>query len=177
MSQQEDDLRALAKIMDFLRAVSILMVVIHFDRTAGLFRSILYTKLFALVLLALSCLGTKGVKEEKITWARIWTVLAAGLVLFFLNWWILSLPLPVEANAALYTATAAAGYVCLLMSGTWMSRLLRTNLMEDVFNVENERVERRVHQRGKPVPCFHRAGHAGQRQVVCRGKQFHQAAD
>ena len=163
MSQQEDDLRALAKIMDFLRAVSILMVVIHlywycyeavrlwgidigvvdrvlmnFDRTAGLFRSILYTKLFALVLLALSCLGTKGVKEEKITWARIWTVLAAGLVLFFLNWWILSLPLPVEANAALYTATVAAGYVCLLMSGTWMSRLLRTNLMEDVFNVENE---------------------------------------
>ena len=163
MSQQEDDLRALAKIMDFLRAVSILLVVIHlywycyeavrlwgidigvvdrvlvnFDRTAGLFRSILYTKLFALVLLALSCLGTKGVKEEKITWARIWTVLAAGLVLFFLNWWILSLPLPVEADAALYTATVAAGYVCLLMSGTWMSRLLRTNLMEDVFNVENE---------------------------------------
>ena len=163
MSQQEDDLRALAKIMDFLRAVSILLVVIHlywycyeavrlwgidigvvdrvlvnFDRTAGLFHSIVYTKLFALVLLALSCLGTKGVKEEKITWARIWTVLAAGLVLFFLNWWILSLPLSVEANAALYTATVAAGYVCLLMSGTWMSRLLRTNLMEDVFNVENE---------------------------------------
>ena len=163
MSQQEDDLRALAKIMDFLRAVSILLVVIHlywycyeavrlwgidigvvdrvlvnFDRTAGLFHSIVYTKLFALVPLALSCLGTKGVKEEKITWARIWTVLAAGLVLFFLNWWILSLPLPVEANAALYTATVAAGYVCLLMSGTWMSRLLRTNLMEDVFNVENE---------------------------------------
>ena len=163
MSQQEDDLRALAKIMDFLRAVSILLVVIHlywycyeavrlwgidigvvdrvlvnFDRTAGLFRSILYTKLFALVLLALSCLGTKGVKEEKISRARNWTVLAAGLVLFFLNWWILSLPLPVEANAALYTATVAAGYVCLLMSGTWMRRLLRPTLMEDVFNVENE---------------------------------------
>ena len=113
-------------------------VLVNFDRTAGLFHSIVYTKLFALVFLALSCLGTKGVKEEKITWARIWTVLAAGLVLFFLNWWILSLPLPVEADAALYTATVAAGYVCLLMSGTWMSRLLRTNLMEDVFNVENE---------------------------------------
>lgn len=90
MSQQEDDLRALAKIMDFLRAVSIILVVIHlywycyeavrlwgigigvvdrvlmnFDRTAGLFHHILYTKFFALLLLALSCLGTKGVKEEK----------------------------------------------------------------------------------------------------------------
>ena len=163
MSQQEDDLRALAKIMDFLRAVSIILVVIHlywycyeavrlwgidigvmdrvlmnFDRTAGLFHHILYTKFFALLLLALSCLGTKGVKEEKITWRRIWAVLAAGLLLFFLNWWILSLPLPVEAVAGFYTASMAAGYVCLLMAGTWMSRLLRTNLMEDVFNVENE---------------------------------------
>ena len=156
-------MRALAKIMDFLRAVSILLVVMHlywycyeairlwgvnigvvdkilmnFDRTAGLFHSILYTKLFALVLLALSCLGTKGVKNEKITWTRIWTVLGAGLVLFFLNWWILDLPLPLLANTALYTAAIAAGYVCLLMAGTWMSRLLKTNLMDDVFNNENE---------------------------------------
>ena len=63
MSQQEDDLRALAKIMDFLRAVSIILVVmnvywfcyeairlwgidigvvdrilVNFNRTAGLFR-------------------------------------------------------------------------------------------------------------------------------------------
>ena len=30
MSQQEDDLRALAKIMDFLRAVGIILVVVHF---------------------------------------------------------------------------------------------------------------------------------------------------
>ena len=163
MSQQEDDLRALAKIMDFLRAVSIILVVIHiywycyeaiqlwginigvvdrmlmnFQRTAGLFGSIIYTKIFALVLLALSCLGTTGVKEEKITWKKIWTVLVVGFILFFLNWWILALPLPIEANTALYIATMAAGYICLLMGGLWMSRLLKYNLMEDVFNNENE---------------------------------------
>ena len=163
MSQQEDDLRALAKIMDFLRAVSIILVVIHiywycyeaiqlwginigvidrmlmnFQRTAELFGSIIYTKIFALVLLALSCLGTTGVKEEKITWKKIWTVLAVGFILFFLNWWILALPLPIEANTALYIATMAAGYICLLMGGLWMSRLLKYNLMEDVFNNENE---------------------------------------
>ena len=163
MSQQEDDLRALAKIMDFLRAVSIILVVIHiywycyeaiqlwginigvvdrmlmnFQRTAGLFGSIIYTKIFALVLLALSCLGTTGVKEEKITWKIIWTVLAVGFILFFLNWWILALPLPIEANTALYIATMAVGYICLLMGGLWMSRLLKYNLMEDVFNNENE---------------------------------------
>ena len=163
MSQQEDDLRALAKIMDFLRAVSIILVVMHiywycygaiqlwginigvvdrmlmnFQRTAGLFGSIIYTKIFALLLLALSCLGTTGIKEEKITWKKIWTVLAVGFILFFLNWWILVLPLPIEANTALYIATMATGYICLLMGGLWMSRLLKYNLMEDVFNNENE---------------------------------------
>ena len=163
MSQQEDDLRALAKIMDFLRAVSIILVVMHiywycyeaiqlwginigvvdkmlmnFQRTAGLFGSIIYTKIFTLILLALSCLGTTGVKEEKITWKKIGTVLAVGFILFFLNWWILALPLPIEANTALYIATMAAGYICLLMGGLWMSRLLKYNLMEDVFNNENE---------------------------------------
>ena len=163
MSQQEDDLRALAKIMDFLRAVSIIWVVMHlywycyeairlwgvnigvvdkvlmnFQRTAGLFSCILYTKLFSVLLLALSCLGTHGVKGEKITWGRIWTALAAGFLLFFLNWWILSLPLPIEANTAIYVATMTAGYICLLMAGLWMSRLLKHNLMDDVFNTENE---------------------------------------
>ena len=67
MSQQEDDLRALAKIMDFLRAVSIILVFAH-----------------------------------------------------------------------LYAFTMTVGYVCLLMAGLYMSRLLKNNLMEDVFNQENE---------------------------------------
>ena len=161
--QQEDDLRALAKIMDFLRAVSILLVVMNiywycyeailswgvnigvvdrilmnFDRTAGLFHSILYTKLFAVVLLGLSCLGTTGVKDEKITWPRIGTALVAGFVLFFLNWWLLTLPLPLMATTLLYITTMAAGYVCLLMAGLWASRLLKNNLMDDPFNNENE---------------------------------------
>ena len=160
---QEDDLRALGKIMDFLRAVSIILaimnvywycyeamhmwgvtigvvdrILINFNRTGGLFHSILYTKLFSLLLLALSCLGTKGVKAEKMSWSRIWTVLVVGFCLFFLNWWILLLPISHLGNATLYIFTMTAGYICLLMGGLWMSRLLKHNLMEDVFNNENE---------------------------------------
>ena len=160
---QEDDLRALGKIMDFLRAVSIILAImnvywycyeamhiwgvtigvvdrflINFNRTGGLFHSILYTKLFSLLLLALSCLGTKGVKAEKMSWNRIFTVLAVGFFLFFLNWWILLLPISYLGNATLYIFTMTAGYICLLMGGLWMSRLLKHNLMEDVFNNENE---------------------------------------
>ena len=161
--QQEDDLRALAKIMDFLRAVSIILVVIHvywygygairtwgigigvvdrilmnFQRTVGLFSSMLYTKLFAVVLLGLSCLGTKGVKGEKITWEKIYAALGMGGVLFFLNGWLLHLPLPFTVDVGLYVVTISAGYACLLMAGLWMSRLLKHNLMDDVFNNENE---------------------------------------
>ena len=160
---QEDDLRALGKIMDFLRAVSIILaimnvywycyeamrmwgvtigvvdrILINFNRTGGLFHSILYTKLFSLLLLALSCLGTKGVKAEKMSWNKIWTVLVVGSCLFFLNWWILLLPISNLGNATLYIFTMTAGYICLLMGGLWMSRLLKHNLMEDVFNNENE---------------------------------------
>ncbi|MBF1078787.1 MAG: YWFCY domain-containing protein [Prevotellaceae bacterium] len=163
MMQQEDDLRALAKIMDFLRAVSIILVVIHvywygygairtwgigigvvdrilmnFQRTVGLFSSMLYTKLFAVVLLGLSCLGTKGVKGEKITWEKIYAALGMGGVLFFLNGWLLRLPLPFTIDVGFYIVTISAGYACLLMAGLWMSRLLKHNLMDDVFNNENE---------------------------------------
>ena len=160
---QEDDLRALGKVMDFMRGISVIFLLINcywfcyeafqqwhftlgiinkilmnFQRTTGLFSSILWTKLFCVVFLALSCLGTKGVKEEKITWPKIWTVLFSGFVFFFLNWWLLVLPIGKIGAASLYIFTLSIGYICLLMGGVWMSRLLRNNLMDDVFNTENE---------------------------------------
>ncbi len=160
---QEDDLRALGKIMDFMRALSVIFLLINaywfcyeafltwgftlgivdkilmnFQRTSSLFSSILWTKLFCLVFLALSCLGTKGVKEESITWPKIWVVLAVGFVLFFLNWWLLALPIGKVGAASLYIFSLSVGYICLLMAGVWMSRLLKNNLMDDVFNLENE---------------------------------------
>ena len=160
---QEDDLRALGKVMDFMRGISVIFLLINcywfcyeafhtwgftlgivdkilmnFQRTTGLFSSILWTKLFCVVFLALSCLGTKGVKEEKITWPKIWTVLFSGFVFFFLNWWLLTLPIGKVGVATLYIFTLSVGYICLLMAGVWMSRLLKNNLMDDVFNTENE---------------------------------------
>ena len=160
---QEDDLRALGKIMDFMRGISVLFLLINcywfcysafemwhftlgiidkillnFQRTTGLFSSMLWTKLFCVVFLGLSCLGTKGVKEEKITWGMIYSALAVGFVLFFLNWWLLVLPISAVSAASLYIFSLSLGYICLLMAGVWMSRLLKNNLMDDVFNMENE---------------------------------------
>ena len=112
--QQEDDIRGLAKTMEFMQAESILFLVIHvywycyqafsdmgisigivdkillnFQRTAGLFRSLLLTKVFALIFLALSCLGTKGVKNRDMTWNKIYAFFLGGLVLFLMNWLML----------------------------------------------------------------------------------------
>lgn len=157
---QEDDLRGLAKVIDFMRAISILFVLIHcywfcyesfrewnitigvvdrilmnFQKNTGLFSSLLWTKLFVVLFLGLSCLGTRGVKDEKITWRNIIILLVVGFITFFLNWMLLAIS---EVGAILYISSLAIGYICLLMGGTWMSRLLKNNLMDDVFNVENE---------------------------------------
>lgn len=161
--QQEDDLRGLAKVMEFMRAISIIFIVVHiywfcyqaivdmginigvvdkillnFQNTAGLFSNLLVTKVFAIIFLALSCLGTKGVKNQKMTWQKIYATFLGGLVLFFMNWWLLDLPFSPIVNMAIYTVTMTVGYILLLMSGVWISRMFKHNLMEDVFNVANE---------------------------------------
>ena len=157
MSQQEDDLRSLAKIMDMLRGISLILVVANIywfcqsliggwrfhsetmkvlgnlNEAGGLFNNLWNAKWWALLLLALSCFGTKGVKNEKIKWGQIWLFLSVGSVLFFFNWWMLSFGWTV-----IYIVTTAAGFVCLLLGGVWMSRLLKNNMMDDRFNDENE---------------------------------------
>ena len=159
--QGEDDLRGLAKIIAFMRAVSILLVLMHlywfcydffiengwtleiinkildnFNRTAGLFEHTLYTKVFAMVLLALSCLGTRGVKNEKITWRKIYFLLIVGFIFFFLNFPFLNRTF--NFTLFFYILSTGIGYIALMVAGVWMSRLLRNNLMDDVFNNENE---------------------------------------
>ena len=158
MSQQEDDLRALAKIMDMLRAVSIALVVANlycftritvvesneffnvldrlisnFNRACGLFINPWNAKWWALLLLATSCFGTKGVKNDKITWKHIWISISIGAILFLLNWWMPTHDMPIG-----YIITTTLGYIGLLMGGVWMSRLLKNNMMDDRFNEENE---------------------------------------
>lgn len=158
MSQQEDDLRSLAKIMDFLRAISIVLVVANlyfftrvetvdsnefymvvdkilnnFNSECGLFANTFNSKLFAMLLLALSCFGTKGVKDEAITWRHIIIVGVVGIVVFLFNSWLLPL-----GYRYIYIITTILGYVGMLMSGIWISRMLKNNMMDDRFNDENE---------------------------------------
>jgi hypothetical protein len=161
--QNEDDIRSLAKIIELIRAVSILILIVHvywfcyefleeqngtvpiidkillnFQKYTGLFSNPIWSKLVSFVLLAISCLGIRGVKTEKITWRKILIFLGSGFVLFFFNGFIIKLQYSISLKCSFYVLTLAVGYIFLLKAGLWMSRLIKNNLMEDVFNLENE---------------------------------------
>ncbi|EHO10201.1 conjugal transfer protein MobC [Myroides odoratimimus] len=159
--QSEDDLRALSKILSFLRAVSIIILLLHiywfcyslfiplglthpvidkillgFNAKSSLFAHPLYTKIFSILLLGLSLLGNKGVKNQKITLKKVAILFFMGAGLFFLNFFLLKSNL-IVVNI-LYIASLSIGYILLLVSGAYLSRLINQELLEDVFNLENE---------------------------------------
>lgn len=158
MSQQEDDLRALAKIMDFVRGISFVIVAANLlwytglkvvdsnwfyittykilnnlNNTCGMFNNPNNAKWFALMLLAISCFGTKGVKKEGIKWKHIIIAVVGGLFLFMGCWWM-----PAHGWYYTYVICTVTGFVSMLFGGIWMSRIMRGNMMDDRFNNENE---------------------------------------
>ena len=104
----------------------------------GFYSSPLYSKLFAFLLLLIACLGSRGIKSQKIGWTHIIAVGLTGFILYFFNGSLLRIPASPGVCVAWYAATLFAGYLLMLTAGIWMWRLLRHNLLDDVFNDENE---------------------------------------
>ena len=140
--QQEDDLRSLENIIQFIRAVSCLFLLLNvywfcyewfsahgltapvadrillgFQRMTALFSYSVTTKLCAFVLLALSCYGTKSVRDENISRRDIAVTGAVGLLLFFFNDFLRFLPFGSGVRFWSYSLTLVAGYLCLLATG------------------------------------------------------------
>lgn len=160
MSQNETGLK---KNLDFMRALSIIIlltniyyycypffdaqgwtigiadrILLNFQRNTGLFSSPLNTELFALLFLAFSCLGVRGRKDTKITRRQIWLYLAAGLLLYFGSSLLLYLRSTSPVVTLFYITILGSGYIFLLTAGVWISRIIKNNVMDDVFNDENE---------------------------------------
>lgn len=159
---QEDDLRALGKIVDFFRATAVVLLVLHcywycyeafyslglYNQVfngimkeiakTGLFTDFTLNKIYCALMLGLSCLGTRGKKSEKMNWLMIGFALFFGAILFFLNHPFLNITNNVQSNAVLYILSLVLGFILLLTAGSWISRLLNNDLMKDVFNEENE---------------------------------------
>ena len=158
-----EDERGLKKIMDFMRLISVSLVLLHvyyycygffaeqqltaawsgkiltrFSTKTVLFHAPYVTKLAAAVFLALSCLGTKGKPKEGQTWGPIVVGLVIGALLFFGSSLLLDLPYSLAMITAVYAGAIAVGFLLLLWAGNSISRLLKVNLMGDIFNLENE---------------------------------------
>ena len=137
----QEDARGLGKTTDFMRAVSILFLVMNvyyfcypfFHRTHSL-----VTKSFCLMFLLFSAMGARGRRQMEMSRLRIGCVLICGLSFYFSSELLLTSPWDIRLVTLLYVSAVTAGYICLLTAGMWAGRLLGSRLMDDVFNEENE---------------------------------------
>src|SRR5690554_5926257 len=154
--------QGLRKILDFTRLLSLAILIIHFYlscyvafKDLGLsseitdnviriisnieiFESTVLSKSAALGLLLISLIGAKGRKDEK-TDAKTWLIYGTlGIVLFFGSVLCFRIDLNLRVLVPLYIAICSLGYILVLTSGTRLSRLIKFNLMGDIFNKDNE---------------------------------------
>ncbi|MCE7043827.1 conjugal transfer protein MobC [Dyadobacter sp. CY312] len=160
--QTGENEQALRKILDMTRMISLVLLGLHFyyycyaafsqweivssftDRllhnvtATGLFSSFLKSKVFALGFLAISLLGSRGKKSEKLQYKNAFVYMTAGLLVYFLSYYLLLIKLTVAASAMLYFTVTISGYLLILKGGTILSRIIKDKLKKDIFNLENE---------------------------------------
>ncbi|WP_085537263.1 conjugal transfer protein MobC [Massilibacteroides vaginae] len=158
---QEDDLKALGKIVDMARAASIILLVLHcyfycyefflsigftnqivdycirIIGNVGLFENFYISKIGSILFLIMTCIADQGMRSEDIKWSKIISLFLLGILLYFGNDFLLS-GNDVNTAGILYMISIVIGYIFILTAGTWAKRILNNNLMKDVFNEENE---------------------------------------
>ncbi|MBS1735614.1 MAG: YWFCY domain-containing protein [Bacteroidetes bacterium] len=162
MSVTGENEQGLRKIIDLTRFASVFILLLHFyyfcyrafehweitstitDRLmknisqTGMFKTVFISKLIALGLLIISLLGAQGKKDEKINKRSIAAYLLIGLMLFFGSSWFFKLNETIEIVAVAYMAVTGTGFLLILAGGNLLSRLIKLNLSDDVFNSLNE---------------------------------------
>ncbi|MFM9909204.1 MAG: conjugal transfer protein MobC [Chitinophagaceae bacterium] len=162
MSLTGENEQGLRKIVDLTRFTSIFILLLHFyyycytafvqweiksiitDRLmanimhTGLFSSQYTSKFLAVGLLIISLLGAQGKKDEKINKRSIAAYLLIGLLLFFGSNWFFRLNEDIETVAIVYMIVTGIGFLLILAGGNLLSRLIKLNLSDDVFNSLNE---------------------------------------
>ncbi len=162
MSHTGENEQGLRKIVDLTRFASIFILLLHFyyycyvafeqweitstitDRlmknisNTGLFRNQLTSKFMALGLLVISLFGAQGKKDEKINWRSITAYLLIGLLLYFSSQLYFKLQYDVQTVAIVYMTATGIGFLLILAGGNLLSRLIKYNLGDDVFNSLNE---------------------------------------
>lgn len=162
MSHTGENEQGLRKIVDLTRLAGIFILLLHFyfycyaafeqweikstitDRLmtnilhTGLFSNQYTSKFLAIGLLVISLLGAQGKKDDKINWRNIAAYLLLGLLLFFGSSLLFKLNYTLERVAIIYMTVTGIGFLLILAGGNLLSRLIRLNLSNDVFNSLNE---------------------------------------
>ena len=107
-------------------------------RKVGLFNFSFITKLFCFALLAISSIGTQSTQGEEITWKKTIPYLISGPLLFFGSDIFLVLEVGVTSATLFYATFTGIGFFLSLKGGAYVSRILKNNLLNDVFNTENQ---------------------------------------
>ena len=160
--QTGENEQALRKIIDMTRMCSMVILAVHFyyycyaafvhwgltheliDRiminivTTGLFKSTWNSKLLSLGLLLVSLIGATGKKDEKASLRKALVCMVVGMGLFLFGHLIWLCPLPMPVRVGIYIAIVLTGYILALTGGTWLSRLIKLQLRNDIFNTLNE---------------------------------------
>lgn len=160
MAQTGENEQALRKIIDFIRLLSIVVLLLHFyiigydffdqlgyqhevaDRIilsileTGLITGAIKAKSVSLFLLTISLIGAKGKKDEEMNIRTAVLYIGFGVSLYFVSHIIVPLK---NLNALLlYVAITSTGFLLFLTGGTLLSRLLKRSLSNDIFNKLNE---------------------------------------
>jgi hypothetical protein len=161
--QTGENEQALRKILDMTRLISIAILVLHFYyycytafeqwhltvtltdrlmgniRNTGLFNNFQTSKLFALGFLAISLMGARGRKDEKLSYKTAFAYIITGLLIYFLSYLSLLPKIALTTAAMLYIGITAIGFMLFLSGGTLLSRVTQQKLnRKDIFNKENE---------------------------------------
>ncbi|MCG7752231.1 YWFCY domain-containing protein [Flavihumibacter cheonanensis] len=105
----------------------------------GLFRYFFISKALALVFLAISLLGGRGRKDEKMNYKIAIAYSLTGLLIYIGSSLVLWAPMPVTSLAVIYACGLSLGYLLILTGGTLLSKIIHKRLNnDDIFNRENE---------------------------------------
>ncbi|QEC69370.1 conjugal transfer protein TraG [Panacibacter ginsenosidivorans] len=162
MSTTGENDQGLRKIIDMTRMISIVLLLLHFyyycyaafatwhltyeitDRIlanisrSGLFNSFQRSKIIALVFLFISLIGVRGRKSDKHNYRTALAYLLTGLLLYFISGLLLNWDTIITTVAVVYFMITATGYLLVLSGGVMLSRIIRNNLSNEVFNKHNE---------------------------------------
>jgi YWFCY protein/TraM recognition site of TraD and TraG len=156
-----EDIHGMRKILHMTLWISVAVLLLHFyyfDYAAfrqwglsstlsdnilqvigrtGLFNQVNTSKLIALAFLALSMLGTKGKKSEKLSYRRGTIFILTGLLLYSTIYFILSLDANVFVITYTYISVTAVGYLMMLFGATQISRVISQSMRKGFLHTDN----------------------------------------